>query len=371
MISARKQNKIVRYQYDALGRRVMRHGKGVGATGKYSYDGDDVILDDGSEGVVKYQNGPGIDNKLRAQSGTSVSYFLSDHLGSTNGLTDSTGALTSQTAYDSFGNATNSSFSNRYQFTGREFDNFTGLHYYRARWYDANLGRFISEDPIGIAGGINQYSYVSNNSINKNDPLGLYERDVHYYLTRYLALQNGCFGDSGSEQIAAGNQGTDDDPATAPGFGRDFTNSYYHALNPAARAGTGPAAMLPNLPNRGNAYFGRYLHNLQDTFSHEGFSNSTYGHMFRAHGNDKTATDVDKAVRMAQVTYGAMSGYSQLKCGCPGKPWDSGMSDTVRRFAGVTTLFPNLADIDGNVYGNVYLPRSSSALNEKMRILGF
>jgi RHS repeat-associated protein len=80
--------------------------------------------------------------------------------------------LTEPTSYDSFGNATNN-LSTRYQFTGREFDNFTGLHYYRARWYDGNLGRFISEDPIGFGGGdINLYGYVRNNSIRHRDPSG-------------------------------------------------------------------------------------------------------------------------------------------------------------------------------------------------------
>jgi hypothetical protein len=47
------------------------------------------------------------------------------------------------------------------------------LQYSRARWYDATIGRFISEDPIGLAGGINQYSYVKNNSMNRVDPSGL------------------------------------------------------------------------------------------------------------------------------------------------------------------------------------------------------
>lgn len=115
----------------------------------------------------------GIDNKLRVQTGSDVKYFLTDHLGSTNGLADSSGNLTASTSYDSFGNATNQNFPTRYQFTGREFDNFTGLHYYRARFYDANLGRFISEDPIGLAGGINKYGYVKNSPLNFTDSLGL------------------------------------------------------------------------------------------------------------------------------------------------------------------------------------------------------
>jgi len=87
-------------------------------------------------------------------------------------LTDSSGNLTEQTSYDSFGNAT-TNLSTRYQFTGREYDNFTGLYFYRARWYDLNLGRFISEDPIGFAGGdINLYGYVGNNPIQYKDPTG-------------------------------------------------------------------------------------------------------------------------------------------------------------------------------------------------------
>ncbi len=74
--------------------------------------------------------------------------------------------------YDSFGDAP-ASPRTRYTFTGRERDEFTGLYYYRARWYDAMIGRFISEDPIGFAGGdVNLYGYVKNNPVNFVDPNG-------------------------------------------------------------------------------------------------------------------------------------------------------------------------------------------------------
>ena len=65
------------------------------------------------------------------------------------------------------------SIANPFAYTGREWDKETGLYYYRARYYTSQIGRFISEDPIGFTGGINLYVYVGNNPVNKIDPLGL------------------------------------------------------------------------------------------------------------------------------------------------------------------------------------------------------
>jgi RHS repeat-associated protein len=69
--------------------------------------------------------------------------------------------------------------SQPYTYTGREWDKETGLYYYRARYYDPMVGRFISKDPIGFAGGdVNLYGYVQNNPVNWIDPFGL---DVWVY----------------------------------------------------------------------------------------------------------------------------------------------------------------------------------------------
>ena len=81
-------------------------------------------------------------------------------------LLGATGAVLNRIDYDSFGrilSQTNPAAGDRFTFTGRDFDGATGLYYYRARFYDPQLGRFISEDPIGLTGGINAYAYVGNN----------------------------------------------------------------------------------------------------------------------------------------------------------------------------------------------------------------
>jgi RHS repeat-associated protein len=67
---------------------------------------------------------------------------------------------------------TETSVGTTYLYTGREWDPEAQLYYYRARWYDPQAKRFISEDPIALEGGINLYAYVGNNPINKIDPFG-------------------------------------------------------------------------------------------------------------------------------------------------------------------------------------------------------
>ena len=59
------------------------------------------------------------------------------------------------------------------RFPGQYFDAETGLHYNRFRYYDPSIGRYISPDPIGQAGGVHVYSYVANSPVNWIDPFGL------------------------------------------------------------------------------------------------------------------------------------------------------------------------------------------------------
>lgn len=166
----------VSYKYDALGRRIQRIPS-TGVSTNFVYDGQDVLKDLNSDGsTIDYLNGLGIDNKLRLTDSRLIAtgplYFLQDHLGSTTALTNSLGVSVTQVSYDAFGNSSGNSFT-RYDYTGRERDADTGLLDYRARWYDPQAGRFISEDPMGIAAGLNEYTYVENQPTVEVDPSGL------------------------------------------------------------------------------------------------------------------------------------------------------------------------------------------------------
>ena len=88
--------------------------------------------------------------------------------------------------YDPYGNVTQSDtdigFTNPYQYAGREADA-ANLYYYRARYYSPGLGRFISEDPLGLSGGqINTYIYVDNSPILYIDPFGLWSITLGGYV---------------------------------------------------------------------------------------------------------------------------------------------------------------------------------------------
>ena len=78
----------------------------------------------------------------------------------------------------------------------------TGLYYNRARYYDPQLGRFISEDPIGLEGGINAYAYAGNDPVNGTDPFGLAERRMHRVRGTRIHVGNQVIEEPGYDVMA-------------------------------------------------------------------------------------------------------------------------------------------------------------------------
>ncbi|WP_230598626.1 RHS repeat-associated core domain-containing protein [Xanthomonas albilineans] len=163
---------IASYSYDALGRRSAKTESG--ATTQYLYDGLNTVQEMQGTTINPILTGPGIDERYARDDNGGRTYFLTDLLGSTRLLTDTNGNAVQRYDYDPYGTTTQSStsYNNPYQYTGREHDQ-SGLYYYRARYYMPELGRFISEDPIKLAGGVNGYAYVGENPISYFDPIGL------------------------------------------------------------------------------------------------------------------------------------------------------------------------------------------------------
>jgi RHS repeat-associated protein len=80
---------------------------------------------------------------------------------------------------------------NNFRFAGQYFDHETGLHYNYHRYYDPQTGRYLTPDPIGLAGGINLFLYANLNPINAIDPLGL--KELVYNATAFGGRRAGFF----------------------------------------------------------------------------------------------------------------------------------------------------------------------------------
>lgn len=164
------------FNYDAANRRNQKMI--AGQTTGYVFDGINLVQE--LTGTVT----PTVQANLlagdldemfsRTEAGGSTYSYIADALRSTLTLSDSTGSSTTEYTYGPYGQtaSSGSASTNSQQYTARENDG-AGVYYYRARYYLPNFARFISGDPIGLAGGINTYTYVEGAPINNTDPLGL------------------------------------------------------------------------------------------------------------------------------------------------------------------------------------------------------
>jgi RHS repeat-associated protein len=184
------------YTYDRLGRRLSKRDRS-GATTYYIYEGADLVqeVNDGGVVIAGYVY-DGLDHPLSMTRGGTTYYYLYDRLDSVVGLTDGAGGVVASYRYDPWGNViatggSNPALANPFRFAGREWDAESGLYYFRARYYDAGLGRFISPDPRTGASGPD-YAYAMNNPLADRDPLGLYSYDAEQlaWLLMHIATKS-------------------------------------------------------------------------------------------------------------------------------------------------------------------------------------
>jgi RHS repeat-associated protein len=160
------------FGYDGIGQRTSTIVNGSAT--QYLHDGNNVaqVLIGGAVSASILAGGT--DEYFSRTDGSGTRTFLTDALGSTVAMADAAGTVQTSYTYEPFGNATASGAAdaNPLQFTGRENDG-TGLQFNRARYYSPTLQRFISSDPLGLAGGdVNTSAYAANSPTNLTDPSG-------------------------------------------------------------------------------------------------------------------------------------------------------------------------------------------------------
>ncbi len=125
-------------------------------------------------------------------SGTNF-FFNRDHLGSVREMTDNTGAIRARYDYDPYGRRTKvqGDLEAEFAFTGHYYHAQTALYLTLYRAYDSDTGRWLNQDPIGEAGGINLFAYVENNPVNEADETGLYGSPFHFFGTLISEISHG------------------------------------------------------------------------------------------------------------------------------------------------------------------------------------
>ena len=167
---ASADNNGATFTYDPLGRRVNKNI--LSASTSFLYDGVNPVQELNGTTVTANLLTGGVDERFLRTDASGTANYLTDALGSTVALTDSSGNSNVQYSYDPYGSISiTGTTTNSYTYTGREIDGL-GINYYRARYYNPAIGRFISEDPIGFRAGTNFYAYVLDDPTEFIDPVG-------------------------------------------------------------------------------------------------------------------------------------------------------------------------------------------------------
>ncbi|MGV8888819.1 MAG: RHS repeat-associated core domain-containing protein [Pseudomonas sp.] len=169
------------YRYDAFGRRIAKTVDGN--TTEFFWQGDNLVAESSKEHHRSYLYEPGTFRPLAMLDGKGPRqacpfYYQLDHLGTPQELTDYSGDIIWAARYTAYGRLTRLNrdthqvLDQPLRFQGQYFDAETGLHYNRHRYYNPDVGRYLTPDPSKLAGGLNGYQYTPNPT-GWVDPLGL------------------------------------------------------------------------------------------------------------------------------------------------------------------------------------------------------
>jgi RHS repeat-associated protein len=170
--------KSASYRYDPFGRRISKTVEGV--TTEFFWQGDKLIAEHHAERHRSYLYEPDSFRPLALLEGfgpndTKPYHYQLDHLGTPQELTNPDGEIVWSAHYRAYGEIARldvGTIDKPLRFQGQYFDPESGLHYNRHRYYNPDIGRYLTPDPVKLAGGINGYRYVPNPT-GWVDPLGL------------------------------------------------------------------------------------------------------------------------------------------------------------------------------------------------------
>ena len=259
------------------------------------------------------QEAPQADDSVAA-----VYAIHTDQRGAPQVVTDREQRIVWQADTDAFGQAriryaaqttTGKTFEMNLRLPGQVYDAQTELHYNYWRDYDPRLGRYTTPDPLGLDGGMNPYAYAANNPLTNVDPLGLYQSDIHYYMTFFLAMAAGIdYNDA--RIIALATQYVDNNPQTrpvdesniltimaSPLWNQNQLARYHFVLWESDANGKTVFSSSSDITQHDSTqlnrlydasakaptkcaqlqFFGEYLHAFEDTFAHRDKANVPYG----------------------------------------------------------------------------------------------
>ena len=170
---------VATYYYDPFGRRLWKEVNGNRTYSLYAHEGMIAEYDSVGTLLQNYGYTPGSafgTQPLFTTNSATTGYYQLDQLGVPQQLTTRSGAVVWSAQYKAFGyaNILTNVVENDLRFPGQRYDSETGLNYNYFRNYDAEIGRYVTNDPIDLLGGLNTYGYVRNNPTRFSDPLGLY-----------------------------------------------------------------------------------------------------------------------------------------------------------------------------------------------------